>query len=152
MGKDFMRDGSRFNDIYLNRGSDLYIPEIPWGSPKTDISLVRDNQMRRQSAQAHQNIRPRWSWSRSTKELESPAFMTGFDIPEYNALLSRIEAEGKEVSQVTLHFCPETVTETGLWMRLRHYGFTRTESRTDHCDGDPVPELCFCGPPVRWSR
>jgi hypothetical protein len=77
--------------------------------------------------------------------------MTSFDIPEYNALISRIESEGKEVSQVTLHFCPETVTETGLWMRLKHYGFARTESRADQCDGDPVPELVFCGPQRLWK-
>jgi hypothetical protein len=146
------RDGSRFNDLYLNRGSDLYIPEIPWGSPKQDISLVRDNQMRRQPSQIYQSIRPRWSWSRSTKELESPSYMTSFDIVEYNALLSRIESEGKEVSQVCLHFCPETVTETGLWMRLRHHNFTRVESRADSdgCGGR-IAEVCFIGPPIRWA-
>jgi hypothetical protein len=78
--------------------------------------------------------------------------MTSFDIPEYNVLLARIESEGKKVSQVILHFCPETVTETGLWMRLKHYGFTRCESRVDHYDGHPVPELVFVGKPVRWAR
>jgi hypothetical protein len=129
-----------------------FIPEIPWGSPKPDISLVRDNQMRRRTDTEYQNLRPRWSWSRSTKELESPSFMTGFDIPEYNALLSRIESEGKEISQVTLHFCPETVTETGLWMRLKHYGFTRCEARAGRVNDAPIPELCFVGKPVRWSR
>ena len=131
--------------------SSEHIPEIPWGSPKPDISLVRDNQMRRRTDQEYQNIRTRWSWSRSTKELESPSYMTGFDIPEYNVLLSRIASEGKEVSQVTLHFCPETVTETELRTRLRFYGFTRCESRADHANGDPVPELTFCGPAVKWE-
>jgi hypothetical protein len=149
------RDGSRFNDLYFNRGSSEQIPAWDWWKTQPDISLQRDNQMRRRTDQEYQNLRTRWSWSRSTKELESPSYMTGFDIPEYNALLSRIEAEGKEVSQVTLHFCPETVTETGLWMRLNRYGFTRCESRADRVNGvngDPVPELCFVGKPVRWSR
>jgi hypothetical protein len=131
------------------------IPEIPWGDQsRQDISLQRDNQMRRRTYKEYQSIRTRWSWSRSTQILESPSYMTGFDIPGYNALLSRIEAEGKEISEVTLHFCPETVLETrSLSSRLKHYGYTRCESREDHVNGDPVPELCFVavGKPVRWA-
>jgi hypothetical protein len=125
-----------------------YIPAIEWPDKNRPVqNFERDSQMTRPTAAQYQSHRTRWVYHHGPKEFESPAFMTVFDVTGYNNLLGKVEGDGKEISQVVLHLCPELAAELSL--RLRHLGFTRCERREDL---NGAPEICFVGPARRWAK
>jgi hypothetical protein len=131
------------------------IPAGPsWGSPNPDIGMQRDSAFVRPAVAEWAARRTKWVYHQTTQELESPA-LSDFDVRGYNQILDTVEKDkGKDnIKLVILHLDNlrrsevPTVAE-GLALRLKHYGFTRCERR----EAIEFPEVCFTGPPTRWSR
>jgi hypothetical protein len=123
-----------------------FIPAIEWPDKNHPApNFGRESQMIRPTAAEYQAHRTRWVYHHGPRELESPAYLTEFDVAGYNKLLNKVEGDDKEISQVILHLSPELANELSL--RLKCLGFTRCERREDL----RVPELCFTGKPVRWA-
>jgi hypothetical protein len=135
--------------------SDLYIPEVYWpDSNRPAPSFGRDSQMTRPDVAEWAAKRSRrWVFHHKNGEFESPNLQQ-FDIRGYNQILDTVEKDKGKGSIVSVVLHLENVRRDGvptiaesLSSRLKHYGFTRCERREDL----EFPEICFTGPPTRWS-
>lgn len=136
-----------FNPVYLNQGSDsMYIPANPTLETKINPAM-RDNVMtsNQTPAQWH-SAKPRWSFSESSGELESPYYMLGVDGREINRVLDLArERHGTvAIKRIVLWVGPECLEE--VYPTLRHHKFERAEYRETK-----VPHLCYVGPAKRWT-
>lgn len=90
-------------------------------------------------------VKPRWSFSHSTGELESPYFMPEIEAREINRILKVAwENHGQDkVTRLVLYLSPDAVdSQLGT---LKHYGFDRAEQREGK-----IPQLAFVGPAAKW--
>lgn len=135
-----------YNPMYFNLEGSDYIPSIPWGNNFRLDANRRDNTLHPQMTEAQWHaLKPRWSYSHSTGELESPYYMPEVDPQEINRILSVAwENHGKDaVKTIVLWLSPECVDEQ--FSQLRHYGFERAEHREKK-----IPQLCWIGLARRW--
>jgi hypothetical protein len=134
-----------FNPVFFGHSSTDYIPaNLPVEKASFDPN-ARDNILRPQMTEAQwHEIKPRWSFSASTGELESPYYMPEVDPREVNRILSVAwEKHGKEkVKVIVLWLSPECVDEQ--YTQLVHYKFERAGRETK------IPQLCFVGPATPW--
>jgi hypothetical protein len=137
-----------YNPFFFSHSSPDFIPANPPAE-----RMVLDPNRRESALQPRETpaewraIKPRWSFSHSTGELESPYYMSEVEPREINRILSVAwESHGKDkVKTIVLFLSPECVSDQ--FPTLRHYCFERAEHRETK-----IPQLAFVGPPVRWKE
>jgi hypothetical protein len=137
-----------YNPIYFDHSSPDFIPANPPVAAALLDPNRRDNTLQPQMTEAQWHaFKPRWSFSRSKGELESPYYMPEVDPREINHILSVAwqNHDKHAVKTIVLWLSPECVD--GQFSQLKHYGFERAEHREKK-----IPQLCFAGPPVRWKE
>jgi hypothetical protein len=90
--------------------------------------------------------KPRWSFSVSSGELESPYMMLDVDGREINRVLALArERHGKKaVKSIVLWVAPRCLEDD--YSTLLHWKFTRAEHREMK-----IPQFCFVGPAKCWK-
>jgi len=135
-----------YNPFFFSHSSPDFIPANP---PAARLSLDpnrRDSVIHGQRTPAEwQAAKPRWSYSHSTGELESPYYMSEVEPREINRILSVAFANHsqKAVKAIVLWLSPECINDQ--FSQLKFHGFERAE----HREGK-IPQLCFIGPAAKW--
>jgi hypothetical protein len=90
--------------------------------------------------------KPRWSFSMSSGELESPYVLLDVDGREINRVLALArERHGKDaVKSIVLWVAPEGLDDN--YPTLLHWKFSRAGHRETK-----IPQLCFVGPAKCWK-
>jgi hypothetical protein len=137
-----------YNPFFFSHSSPDFIPANP---PAERLAL--DPNRRESALQPRETpaewraVKPRWSFSHSTGELESPYNMPEIEAREINRILKVAwDNHGKDaVTRLVLWLSPHCVHE--IYPTLKHYGFERAE----HREGK-IPQLAFVGPAARWKE
>jgi hypothetical protein len=137
-----------YNPYFFGHSSPDFIPACPPVARLTPDPNRRDSVIHGQGTPAQWHAaKPRWSYSHSKGELESPYYMSEVEPREINRILSVAwENHGKDaVKAIVLFLSPECVSDQ--FPTLRHYCFERAEHRETK-----IPQLAFVGPAVRWKE
>jgi hypothetical protein len=125
----------------------MFIPSIP-DTPKASRDVNRREQklFPIESVAEWRSKKQRWSFSKTTGELESPHVLLGVDGRDINQVLARAWNDyGKDaVKRIILNISVEC-REDATFALLRHYGFERAGHRETK-----VPQLVYVGPAKRW--